>query len=331
MPLCAPRRLPDRDDWKSVAVGRYLPVQKTIAEFLASQIEKRVPQPVEVYNASMMQGSLESVGLRFEEILADKPDMVLWIVTPHDVEQANFVPYEDPTSQLPAEARGSLSVKKAWYLIKQAYVNRSIAELARTHFDRTRTALALRHLLYQSRGIYLRSSLMQSDSDAGYLKRRPSEIWRERIKEFGAQFAENRARAMAAGVPLVIVSIPSREQAALLATSDEHHDIDPYGLDRSLQSIVAAQGGTYMGILSDLRGVPDPERLYYPVDGHPNERGTYLIANALADRVAVEIQNQSKGTISDSVTRDQGGNRPQRTIRQPKGLATSVVHHGEGK
>jgi hypothetical protein len=315
----------------SVAVGRYLPVQKTIAEFLSSAIEKRIPEPVEVYNASMMQGSLESVGLRFGDILADKPDMVLWVVTPHDVEEARYVTYHDPTSQLQADAGGALSVKRAWYLIKRAYVNRSIADLARSHFDRTRTALALRHLLYQSRGIYVRSSLMQSDTDAGYLKRHPSEIWRQRIEEFGAQFAENRARAKAAGVPLVIVSIPSREQAALLATSEEHDDIDPYGFDRSLQSIVAAQGEVYVEILPALRGVPEPERLYYPVDGHPNERGTFLIARALADRISVEIQNQSKATLTDPVTKDPGGNRPLGTIRRPNGLATSSVHHGEGE
>jgi hypothetical protein len=57
---------------------------------------------------------------------------------------------------------------------------------------------------------------------------------------------------------------------------------DPFKLDNELRSIIERHGGIYVDILPDLRAIPNPERGFYRVEGHPNALGHALISNLLA-------------------------------------------------
>jgi hypothetical protein len=53
-------------------------------------------------------------------------------------------------------------------------------------------------------------------------------------------------------------------------------------LGAELQRVVESHGGIYIDILGDFRTVPNPEKYYFPVDGHPNADGHAAISRFLA-------------------------------------------------
>jgi hypothetical protein len=102
------------------------------------------------------------------------------------------------------------------------------------------------------------------------------------LQLFDSYAAEIEERARAAGVPMAIVLVPWRVQAAMLSMDEFPKGYDPYKLDGELRAIVTRHGGTYLDILPDFLTVPNPEQHYFPVDGHPDAGGHAMIAGFLA-------------------------------------------------
>ena len=154
----------------------------------------------------------------------------------------------------------------------------------RALFGMSRTALLMRHLLYQSQSQYLNSYLMNGDADgdAGYLKAEMSAEWTTRVSEFDREAAEIEARAKSAGVSFVVAFVPNRAQALMVSTNEWPEGYDPYQLDNELRRVVASHGGIYIDTLPDFRTVVSPERGYLPVDDHPNAYGHEIITKLLA-------------------------------------------------
>jgi hypothetical protein len=140
----------------------------------------------------------------------------------------------------------------------------------------------LSHYLYLSQHQYLTAYLAQSDSEAGFLKLQPSAVWQDRLRQFDGVAAEIEGRARAAGVPLVAVFVPNRAQAAMISLGEWPSQYDPYKIGNEVGTIIAAHGGTYVDILPDFRTVPNPEKYYLPIDGHPTAQGQALISTLLA-------------------------------------------------
>ena len=53
-------------------------------------------------------------------------------------------------------------------------------------------------------------------------------------------------------------------------------------LGEEFKSIAISHGVTYVDILHDFRNIPNPERGYFPVDGHPNASGHATLSLLLA-------------------------------------------------
>ena len=49
-----------------------------------------------------------------------------------------------------------------------------------------------------------------------------------------------------------------------------------------MHAIITSYGGTYVDILPDFRTISNPERSYYPLDGHLDASGHAIIAEFLA-------------------------------------------------
>lgn len=269
----------------SVAEGRYVPREQTVAVLLPTALSRLAGRPVDLYNASAMQGFLDSTPLRLDDLLANKPDMILWLVTPLDVWNSSFVSYDAHPPALPASAGKALSLQRALYLLRKAYAAGSVQEVVRDHFNRTRTAFALRHLLFESQSQYVKSYLMGPDSESGYLKSDLSPGWRQRLQHFDQDVALLRQRAAASGVQLAVALIPYRAQAAMVSMGRWPAGYNPYRLDNEMRAIVTRDGALYLDILPGFRAIPNPERDYFPVDGHPNARGEFILARLLADRL----------------------------------------------
>ena len=240
--------------------------------------------------------------MRFDEALRVKPDMILWVLAPSDIEQDLAIVNH------PQKADRSIPLMlRAWRRIKLVFGGTSSASAIEETFNLTRTSFLLRHFLFESQSQFVKSYLMGGDDETGFLKVKSSAEWSERLRQFCSAAAENEARAKVAGVPLVAVLVPNRVQAAMISMGEWPAEYDPYKLDNQVRSIITSHGGTYIDILPDYRGILSPEQDYFPVDGHPDADGHALIARLL-----------TKGLTSGAVPALKAASQPQVASEQSR-------------
>lgn len=242
----------------STAFGTHLAREKTIAALLPAEISRQTGRTVELYNEALAWETPHSLTLRFNDVLAAKPDMILWMMTPWDVANAPLV----LSSPAEAEAGGFLAK-------------------VRKRAKGFRGGVLLQYFLYKSPSSYVRLSLLGVGGPE-FLKAKLNGEWQRHLNEFDGYAAVIETRARAACIPLVAVFVPERAQAAMISMGEWPAGYDPYKLGDELQGLIVRHGGTYIDILPEFRTIPNPERGYFPVDGHPNAVGHAMIAGFLA-------------------------------------------------
>jgi hypothetical protein len=266
----------------SFAMGLEVSREQSFAATLPGDLSARTGRRIELYNEGMESGFPHSVELRFDEALAAEPDLILWILTPFDIKKVSSV----LPDQTPAR---SGFVSRNWSRLKEDYSTESLSGALAglwgrsvAAFGDTRTALMLRHVLFQNQAQYVKSYLISGDDESGFLEAELSDLWRNRLRLFDGYASRIEERARQANIPMVAVMLPNRAQAALIAMGEWPKGVDPYELDRNIRAVIASHGETYVDILSDYRGVPAPEQGYFAVDGHPNAQGHALMSMFLA-------------------------------------------------
>ena len=175
----------------------------------------------------------------------------------------------------------------AWYLIKTAFDTESFNASIATIFSHTRTATLLKDFLYESPSQYVQSSLMGADYKKEFLQSESSAEWNRELREFDSSAASIEEQARKAGVPLVVVLVPDRTQAAMISMTGEWpKGFDPYKVGNEVSSIIVSHGGTYIDILPEFRTIPNPQLGYFALDGHPNAFGQAMIARFLTNKLA---------------------------------------------
>jgi hypothetical protein len=260
----------------SIALGDRVPIEETFASTLSPELSRLTGKKVEIVNVGMAgdAGYPSVVALRFNEALAAKPDLILRILTPWDIQNESVsMPISKGNTKPPA------------------HESRVPKFISRVLDHQWRAAFMLRHLLYESQSQYVKSFLLGGDDtySTGFLKAEPNAKWKELLLRFDSDDAGVEERVKAAGVPLVAAFIPLRVQAAMISMGEWREEFDPFELDNRLRSIVTRHGGIYIDILSYFRKIPNPEQGYYPVEGHPNARGHALIARLLAKELTSGI------------------------------------------
>ena len=141
----------------------------------------------------------------------------------------------------------------------------------------------LKHLLIasESQDEYIKSYLRNGD-DANFLKTKPDAKWQMQLQYFDAELTEITGLAKNADVNLVAVFVPNRPQAAMISKGDWPAGYDPFMLEDEIRDSIVSDGGHFIDILPDYRGIPSPERDYFPVDGHPDANGQEIIFRFLA-------------------------------------------------
>jgi len=262
----------------SIPMGYEVESDKALAALLPEEISSKTNGPVELLNEAIGGGS--GVVPHLSNSFDLKPDMVLWVLTPWDIAQGTGVVHH-----VQKPDRSVSFIERAWPRIKQAFSSQSLSTAIERTFSASRTSLMLRHFLYESQSMYVKSYLMGSDHDMGFLRAAPSAEWEQSLHIFGAVAAENQRRCKAAGVTLAVVLVPSRAQAAMVSSGKWPAGYDPYMLDRKLRALVTEIGAIYVDILPDFRDIPNSERYYLPADGHPNAAGHALLAGMLAKQL----------------------------------------------
>jgi hypothetical protein len=155
----------------SIAMGVWVPREKSVAALLQQQLSQETGHTIEVYNESMLAEHPQVVALRFNEVLSAKPNMVLWILTSYDLDVVTIdprLPYAKP-KKLPESVNQSL----------QNLLSERLAvewqKIRRPLLPESSIAVTIRYLRDQSQtqAQFVQSHLQGTDS----LRSQPSEAW----------------------------------------------------------------------------------------------------------------------------------------------------------
>jgi hypothetical protein len=290
--------------------------EKTFAALLPEELSRRTGRKVEVYNESMLGGFPRSAALRMNDVLAAKPDLILWVLAPRDIRNSSILLLSDLDPKANAPAPPSVKMGSFWtrarYRFKTSFTTNSFPSavaLMWQHavgaFTGLPSGVLTQHIVYASQTQYVKSSLMSPESegngpDIGFLKTEQNARWQNDLKQFDQDAAEIEEQSKAAGVPVVVTLIPDRVQAAMLSMREWPNGFDPYKLDDEVRPIISRHDGTYIDVFPDFRDIPNPERYFFLIDGHPDANGHRFISEILAKELtngavpALAVANQSE-------------------------------------
>jgi hypothetical protein len=266
--------------YRIVMMGMRVPQEKTFAALLPVELSRRTGRHVELYNEGMPWRPPHVTALHFNEVLAANPDIILWVIVPSDMWDLLLPPHSsDPPKVLSAYGKAKR--------ILEADLERAKADLP------YRGITLLRHFVYDSQSQTITSYLAEKPDEPylqrvhgpEFLKVEPSQEWQSGLRAFANDATEIETQAEAAGVPLVAVFLPERAQAAMISRGEWPVSFDPFKLDNELRSIIESHGGTYLDILPDFRNIPNTERSFLPLDGHPDAHGHAMISGLLANEL----------------------------------------------
>jgi hypothetical protein len=267
----------------SFALGAYVPRERSFAALLPIELSRETGRNIELYNEANFWGVPQGISQDFNRVLDARPDLILWTLTPWDIGNTPFESNEKALVESSETAVKDGPVERTFHRIQAAVTTSSFWRHALESWHQDETNLFLRHFLYESQSLYLKSYLKGSmRSNAGFLIAEPNAELRDHLRGTDIYAADIEGQARTAGVPLVAVLLPNRAQAAMISMSEWPAGYDPYKLDNELRAIITMHGGIYIDILPDFRNIPHPERYYLPVDGHPTAEGHRIISDLLA-------------------------------------------------
>lgn len=281
----------------SYPFGWTVPREETFAALLPLELSRRTGRKIEIYNEGIIGdgGIPRNLVKRFNEVLAAKPDAILWVLDPWDIDKAD--------RNAPTLAWQDIGAAE---MVRQALAGKSLFEaipttlgLIRDKWVVSKAGMLIQHYIFLSQSEYLRLYLARG-AQSGFLDAEPDSDWRHRLELFNGYVADFEGQASAAGVPVIVTLVPNRAQAAMISMGQWPPGYDPYKLGEEVRDIVVSHGGTYIDILPDFRTVPNPEQYYYPIDNHPDASGHAIIADMLARELtngsvpALRAVNQSR-------------------------------------
>jgi hypothetical protein len=289
----------------STPMGYEVKREEAFATLLPAQLSQLTGRRVELYNEAIegKGGSLGSIASRLEDALTAKPDMVLWAIGLYDIEHENNAP--SAADDRPARPLGLAG--RAWQLVRAAFAGKAAFSSVEEVLDYSRSSILLRHLLYRSQSLYVNSIIMQDRHGAATARPGSSQAPQGRLKDFDSYAAELETRARAAGVLFVVTFVPNHGGlAALISKGEWPAGYSPYEMDDELRAIITSHGGTYIDILPDFRNMPNPEKGYFRVDGHPDAEGHAVISRLLARELTSGAVPELKAAAQPQAAQEQG-------------------------
>lgn len=260
----------------STAQGMKVPYPETFAARLTQTLTKACGRPVEFQNMGVPGASLAAVYRRTGEALAMQPDLLMLVITPVEMRNPEEEFRRSRTGPVRAAGHPTATPKP---VAAEPWVSR-ISDLA----YQSRLLVVAQHFLFQDRATYIRLYMMHGD-EADYLRLPYTHAWQQRLHEFDALLGDMAARTKAAGVPMMLVLVPARIQAALLDPSLRQPDVDPFALGRALAAIARRHGVIFQDALGAFTQVARPDDMFYAVDGHLAGDGHRLVARAILHRL----------------------------------------------
>lgn len=281
----------------SFAMGLFVPRDMSFAALLPQELSMRTGRNIEVYNEAKggrYRGGpypIKDSIARFGEVLSAQPDMILWVITPMDIENSEMGTAQPGGSvsftTVSEQHKRSNGFGINWDRLIKSIAQGRFDEKARYRWEQSRSSLMLKHFLIASESPnQYAESYLKNEDDAEFLKKEPSTEWQDLLRNFESQAEGFERKASSADVPFVAVFIPNRAQCAMISTNSWPSGYDPYKLDDELSTLIDNHGGTFIDILPEFRDIPYSEQYYFPVDGHLNAQGHAMIARLLSNQLA---------------------------------------------
>ncbi len=248
----------------SVAGGHFVGYADSIGAQVGDRLSRACHRPVDVQNLAGPEYYLKQIRARTTEALALKPAVLLWVLTPFDIQTGDADP---PT------------------LVQTAQAGPPPPLLVRLHglALESRAFAVMQHLYYEKISNYVPLFLLNQDK-AGFLYRRYTPVWQQRIAFLGQITGAIAGEAKAAGVPFVVAFVPQRAQAAM-AGMPQPATIDPYALNHAIQRIVESNGAHFVDTTPSLARTGIAGSLYLPLDGHLDPHGHRIAGRTIADQL----------------------------------------------
>ena len=283
----------------SYAMGMRVANEKTVAALLPLELSQTTGRNVEIYNEGMPWRPPHVIALHFNEVLAAKPVMILWILNPSDVWNPMISPHPPEAPQARRASWVPSPFHKAWQFVRAEALLHSV--------------FLIRHFMYESQSLLVTSYLAEKPGvlleqkyhSPEFMRTEPSAEWQDHLRDLDSDAANIEAQARVAGVPVVAVLLPERAPAAILSMDTWPAGFDPYKLDNELRTMIESHGGIYVDILPDFRNTPNAEQVFFPIEGHPNVAGHALIAKFLARKLTSGVVPALKADSQQGVAAEQ--------------------------
>lgn len=278
----------------SVAWGLHVPYGETYYARASGELTRRCKRPVDVQNLGMPRSTPLHSYRHMDEALALRPDVLIYLLAPFDLEQ-QIDPQELAKRNDPARATQINAIHEPMSLLRRVQIL----------ITQSRTVLVAQHYLLQNKDTYLRLYMNYGDK-ADFLRQPFTSAWQQRFADLDILVGDMAAKAHSAGVPLLIVPVPSRAQAALLSSSKLPPHVDPYAFGRRIEEIANKHGVGYADLMTPYGRIPDSQNLFLIVDGHVTSDGQAVIAHQLAQKLESGFVPALQGCAAEPVQREGG-------------------------
>jgi hypothetical protein len=241
----------------SVAEGYLVPYEQSFAARTANILTQRCRRPVEFQDLASIGYIWDRLYQRLDDVLALKPDAVVLVVLPFDLEQSQ--PTHSPKVRTPP----------------------SLMKRVESSIDQSRAVVAAQHMLFENVDEYVSLYLRYGDK-ADFLRPPFGPVWQKRLADYDSLLGRIANKLREQDVPLLLVFVPQRAQAALLSGHATPPSVDPYAFGQAIGRIAAQHHVDYMDLSAAFSGISDAAQLYYPVDGHLSGDGHAVLAAAVA-------------------------------------------------
>lgn len=241
----------------STARGALVNYGDSFAARASAFLSQRCGEVVDFQNLGTEPTDVNRIDSRMTEVMALHPAAIVMTVGPFDLFHLMDPPPPPGVSGVKPDP-----IDLRWFV---------------TRMRDSRLFLLMQWYLYRDPAFQIRGFLLNGDP-ADYVRRPLSPAWQQRVDDFGKLLGRMTTQV---NVPLLVVHVPQRAEAAMAKDPHDPPGIDPYILQQALRQTAAAHGAAFLDSTQDFARAPDFQSLFYLTDGHSREGGHAAIAETV--------------------------------------------------
>lgn len=259
----------------SFAEGYMIPFPETLGSRMTDVLKQRWHQPVELENLAAEACPPIYSYRHMTEALRLHPDAIVLVLNPWDLEQ-------DVDPKLMAMRDQTTPINRT----PPPAVSLSFIQRLQALSHQSRTMLVLQHYVLRNEERFLQLYLLAGGDHTAFVRYPFTEAWQRRFAITDTLLGEMAAKSRAAGALFVVLAVPERAQVLMLHHNDLPPGVDPSAFTREISLICARRHIAFVDGLKAFKTAPDPEKLFYVVDGHATPLAHRIMGDSIAGAIA---------------------------------------------